>query len=249
MHAGHGDFLRVVLAPGDLAEGFELMRAAFEVADRFQSPVFVLSDQYYVDSYYTTPPFELPESALANRTAATGPDYRRYALGSPDGLSPRGLPGMGEGIVCVDSDEHDEGGYITEDPAMRRAMVAKRLAKIEAVRPSILPPRLYGGEKGYRFLVMGWGSTKGPALEALAALGREDIAYLHFPWVYPLPGGVAEYMGRAEACVVVEGNATGQFADLVELETGRRIERRILKSDGAQFSVEELAGRISANAV
>jgi 2-oxoglutarate ferredoxin oxidoreductase subunit alpha len=249
MHAGHGDFLRVILAPGDLAEGFELMRAAFEVADRYQSPVFVLSDQYYVDSYYTTPPFALPERTLENLTARTAPDYRRYALGSPDGLSPRGLPGLGEGIVCVDSDEHDEGGYITEDALVRRAMVAKRLAKIEAVRPAIVPPRLYGGENGYRVLLMGWGSVKGPVLEALAALGRDDIAYLHFPWVFPLPGGVAEYMEKARACVAVEGNATGQFADLVELETGKRIERRILKNDGAQFSVEELVERISANAV
>jgi 2-oxoglutarate/2-oxoacid ferredoxin oxidoreductase subunit alpha len=249
IHAGHGDFLRVVLAPGDLAEGFELMRAAFDVADRCQSPVFVLSDQYYVDSYYATRPFELPASILSNRTIETSKDYRRYALGSPDGLSPRGLPGIGSGIVCVDSDEHDEGGYITEDKSVRRAMVAKRLSKIEAARRDIIPPRLYGGEGGYRVLVLGWGSVKGPVLEALAALGRDDIAYLHFPWVFPLPGGVADYLARAEAVIAVEGNATGQFADLVELETGRRIDRRILKSDGAQFSVEELVDRISANAV
>jgi 2-oxoglutarate/2-oxoacid ferredoxin oxidoreductase subunit alpha len=249
IHAGHGDFLRVVLAPGDLSEGFELMRAAFDVADRFQSPVFVLSDQYYVDSYYTTRPFELPDRILGNRTVEAGADYRRYALGSPDGLSPRALPGTGAGIVCVDSDEHDEGGYITEDKAVRKAMVAKRLAKIEAARSVAVPPRLYGGEGGYRFLVLGWGSAKGPVLEALASLGRDDIAYLHFPWVYPLPAGAAGYLERAETVIAVEGNATGQLADLVELETGRRIERRILKSDGFQFSVEELVERISANAI
>jgi 2-oxoglutarate ferredoxin oxidoreductase subunit alpha len=248
MHAGQGDFLRVVLAPGDLAEGFELMRKAFDIADRFQSPVFVLSDQYYVDSYYTTPAFELPERILANATVRPAREYRRYALGSPDGLSPRALPGQGEGIVCVDSDEHDEGGYITEDPRLRRAMVAKRLAKIEAVRPYIIPPRLYG-EEGYRFLLMGWGSVKAPVLEALSRLGRKDIAYLHFPWVFPLPEAAAAYMAKAEACIAVEGNATGQLADLASLETGLRVERRILKSDGAQFSVEELCERISANAV
>ena len=249
MHAGHGDFLRVVLAPGDLAEGFELMRAAFDVADRFQSPVFVLSDQYYVDSYYTTPPFALPDRILSNETIATDRGYKRFALGSRSGLSPRGLPGRGEGIVCVDSDEHDEGGYITEDPGLRRAMVAKRLAKIEAVRSAVIPPRLYGGENGYRVLLLGWGSVKRPILEALAALHRPDVAYLHFPWVFPLPDGVAECMGRAGVCVAVEGNATGQLADLVELETGNRIDRRILKSDGSQFAVEELVERISANAV
>jgi 2-oxoglutarate/2-oxoacid ferredoxin oxidoreductase subunit alpha len=246
IHAGHGDFLRVVLAPGDLEEGFELMRAAFEIADRYQSPVFVLSDQYFVDSYYTTRPFQVPDRPPERATVKTGRGYRRYELVSPDGLSPRGLPGMGEGIVCVDSDEHDEGGYITEDSGLRKAMVAKRLAKIAAARASALPPRLYGGEGGYRVLLMGWGSVKRPILEALAALGRKDIAYLHFPWVFPLPAGVPEHMAKANSCVAVEGNATGQFADFVEFETGRRFDARILKCDGFQYSVEELAERISA---
>jgi len=245
IHAGHGDFLKVVLAPGDLEEGFELMRSAFEIADRFQSPVFVLSDQYYVDSYYTTPPFAVPEKAAERATVRAGPGYKRYALGSPDGISPRGLPGMGEGIVCADSDEHDEGGYITEDPKVRVAMVAKRLAKIEAARAAAIPPRLYGGEGGYRILLMGWGSVKRPVIEALAKLGRKDIAYLHFPWVYPLPAGVADYMAKAARCVAVEGNATGQFADLVEHGTMRRFDERILKCDGSQYAVEELAERIS----
>jgi 2-oxoglutarate ferredoxin oxidoreductase subunit alpha len=246
IHAGHGDFLRVVLAPGDLEEGFELMAAAFDIADRYQSPVFVLTDQYFVDSYYTTPTFSLPDRPASRATVRTGRDYKRFALGSPDGLSPRGLPGFGEGIVCVDSDEHDEGGYITEDSGIRVAMVAKRLAKIAAANAVALPPRLYGGEGGYRILLMGWGSVKRPVLEALAALGRKDIAYLHFPWVFPLPSGVADYMAKADACYAVEGNATGQFADLVELGTMRRLDGRILKCDGFQYTVEELADRISA---
>jgi 2-oxoglutarate/2-oxoacid ferredoxin oxidoreductase subunit alpha len=245
IHSGHGDFLKVVLAPGDLAEGYELARAAFEIADKHQSPVFILSDQYFVDSYYTTPAFEAPAQAPERRIVLTPSDYRRYALGSADGLSPRGVPGYGEGIVCVDSDEHDEGGYITEDPAMRRSMVAKRLAKIAAVKKDVLPPRLYGDES-YRTLIIGWGSVKLPVLEALAAIGEPGIAYLHFPWVYPLPEGAGTYLAAAKVRVAVEGNATGQFADLLEGETGTRIEHRILKSDGSQFSVEELTQKISA---
>lgn len=248
IHAGHGDFLKVVLAPGDLEEGFSLARAAFDIADRYQSPVFILTDQFYVDSYYTTAPFEVPDSPPERHTVRTSADYRRYALGSPDGLSPRGLPGLGEGIVCVDSDEHDEGGYITEDAAVRKAMVAKRLAKIAAVRKDILPPRLYG-DPHYRVLLLGWGSVKEPVIEAMAAVGRPGIAYLHFPWVYPLPVGVAEYMSAAATCVAVEGNATGQFADLVEFTTGKRFDHRILKNDGFQYTVEELAEKISALAL
>jgi len=245
IHAGHGDFLRVVLAPGDLEEGYQLARTAFDIADRYQSPVFILSDQYYVDSYYTTPPFEIADGPAVNHVVRTPADYRRYRLGSPDGLSPRGIPGMGDGIVCVDSDEHDEGGYISEDRAMREAMVAKRLAKIAAVRRDIIPPRLHGASR-YGILLMGWGSIKMPVLGALAALGRPEIAYLHFPWVYPFPPGVSGYMEAASLCVAIEGNATGQFADLVEFETGKRLDHRILKCDGSQFTVEELAEKISA---
>jgi 2-oxoglutarate ferredoxin oxidoreductase subunit alpha len=248
IHAGHGDFLKVVLAPGDLEEGYSLARAAFDIADKYQSPVFILTDQYYVDSYYTTAPFAIPDEAAPRHTVRTSSGYRRYELGSPDGLSPRGLPGQGEGIVCADSDEHDESGLITEDAAMRRSMVAKRLAKIAAVRKDIIPPKLYGNP-GYRVLILGWGSVKEPIVEALASLGRDDIAYLHFPWVYPLPDGVAEYMAAAKTTIAVEGNATGQFADLVEFATLKRFDARILKSDGYQYGVEELVQRISALAI
>jgi 2-oxoglutarate ferredoxin oxidoreductase subunit alpha len=245
IHAGHGDFLKVVLAPGDLEEGFALSRAAFDIADRYQSPVFILTDQYYVDSYYTTEPFKVPAAPLTNNVGKTSADYRRYALGSPDGISPRGIPGLGEGIVCVDSDEHNEGGYITEDKTMRMAMVAKRLAKIDAVRKDILQPKLYGDAR-YSMLLVGWGSVKMPIIEALAVLDRPGIAYLHFPWVYPLPASAGDYMSAASTCVAIEGNATGQFADLVEFKTGKRFDHRILKSDGFQYTVEELADKISA---
>jgi 2-oxoglutarate ferredoxin oxidoreductase subunit alpha len=188
----------------------------------------------------------VPDRPARRDTVLTGPDYKRFALGAPDGISPRGLPGKGQGIVCVDSDEHDEGGYITEDAAVRNAMVAKRLAKIEAARAAALPPRLYGGDGGYEVLLLGWGSVKRPILEALAALGRKDVAYLHFPWVYPLPAGVESHISKAERCYAIEGNATGQFADLVEHATLRRLDGRVLKSDGSQYSVEELVDRISA---
>jgi 2-oxoglutarate ferredoxin oxidoreductase subunit alpha len=175
----------------------------------------------------------------------TAPDYRRYALGSAVGLSPRGVPGYGDGLVCVDSDEHDESGHIEESPAMREVMVAKRLAKIASVKKDIIAPRLYG-DKNYSTLLVGWGSVKMPVIEAMQLAGKPGIAFLHFPWVYPLPEGVGDYVNAAETLVAVEGNATGQFADLVEFATGRRFDRRILKNDGYQFTIEELADRIAA---
>lgn len=245
IHAGHGDFLKVVLAPGDLEEGFTLGRLAFDIADRYQSPVFILSDQYFVDSYYTVEPFEVPPVPLQSAVTKTDAGYRRYELGHGGGISPRGIPGYGEGIVCADSDEHDEGGYITESRDMREAMVAKRLAKIAAVRKDGVQPKLYG-DPNYTTLVVGWGSIKAPVIEALALLERPGLAFLHFTWVYPLPDGVLEYMTAAVNRIAIEGNATGQFADLVEFKTGCRFDFRILKSDGFQFTAEEVADKISA---
>jgi 2-oxoglutarate/2-oxoacid ferredoxin oxidoreductase subunit alpha len=245
VHSGHGDFLRVILAPGDLEEGYELAKTAFDIADHYQSPVFLLTDQYFVDSYYTVPAFRVPDEAPIRYVVKTDKDYKRYALKSQDGLSPRGIPGWGDGIVCADSDEHTEAGYITEDASVRVDMVGKRLAKITAVQEDVIPPRLYG-DKDYRVLLVGWGSVKGPVIEAISKLERNDLAFLHFPWVYPLPEGVREYLEAADTIVDIEGNATGQFADLLQLETGIRIDKRVLKFDGYQFSVEELAERISA---
>lgn len=245
IHAGHGDFLRIVLAPGDLTEGFELAKAAFGLADEYQSPVFVLTDQYFVDSYYTVPVFEVPNHPPKRHTAPTDPSYRRYALGGPDGISPRGVPGLGKGLVRVDSDEHDEDGFITESATVRKAMVEKRLVKTAAARKAAIEPRLYG-QAGAAFLLVGWGSVKEAVLEALKAIGRADVAFLHFPWVYPVPAGAAAALAASRTLIAVEGNATGELADLLASEAGARIERRILKYDGSQFGVEELVFRISA---
>lgn len=246
IHAGHGDFLRIVLAPGDLAEGFSLGRRAFELADRWQSPVVLLSDQYFVDSYYTTPAFDPGQGPSDQELVLPAKDYQRYRLGSPDGLSPRALPGKGQGLVSVDSDEHDESGHITEEKTLRKAMVEKRLAKLRAVQKDIIGPSFYG-QRGSPTLIVSWGSTKAILLEALESLrkqGVEGLALLHYSWVFPLPEDTRERISGYGRVIVVEGNATGQFASLLEASTGLRLEDRILKYDGYQFSVEELVDRI-----
>ena len=147
---------------------------------------------------------------------------------------------MGRGFVCVDSDEHSEDGRITEDRDVRRRMVDKRRAKLNGIAAEILAPDLYG-KQDYDTLLVGWGST-GPVIrEAVAAIGRPDTAFLHFKQVYPLSPLIAEYLRRARKVVVIENNATGQFADLLALTTGCETKHRMLKYDGMPFSVEEAA--------
>lgn len=238
LYAGHGEFPRIILAPGTLEEGFCLAQRAFNLADRYQVPVFILTDQYYIDSYYDTPAFDLSRAAVEKHIVRTAKDYRRYVL-TEDGVSPRGVPGYGDGLVIVDSDEHDEEGHITEDLDLRVRMVNKRLARGELPAADVVPPTLIG-PRDYKNLVLCWGSTYHAVKEAIARLGRDDTAMLHYSQVYPLYDGTADYMTQADRTVIVEGNATGQFAKLVELHAGVPADELLLKYNGLNFGVEEL---------
>ena len=159
------------------------------------------------------------------------------------GVSPRGIPGYGDGLVGVDSDEHDEEAHITEDLDLRTKMVDKRLKKLTSIQNEALAPTLVGA-KDYKSLVIGWGSTYNALLEALRKVGRQDVSVLHFKQVYPLHSGTKDYLLRAEKTIVVENNATSQFGRLLRLQTGITIGEKILKYSGIPFSDEELAEKI-----
>lgn len=238
MYSGHGEFPRVIYAPGTLEEAFYLSQQAFNIADKFQIPVFILTDQYLVDSYYNTPAFDLSKVENEHFIIKTETDYKRYQL-TEDGISPRGIPGYGEGLVAVDSDEHDESGHITEDMDVRNSMVDKRMKKAELVQDEVIPPVLAGPEN-YKNLIIGWGSTHNMILEAIDRLGLTDTAYLHYKQVYPLHPDTLEYLKNADHTIIIEGNATAQFANFIKQETGVDIDTKILKYSGLAFTVEEL---------
>ncbi|MCE1196538.1 2-oxoacid:acceptor oxidoreductase subunit alpha [bacterium] len=243
LYAGHGDFPRIILAPGTLEEGFTLTQRAFDLADRYQVPVLILTDQYFVDTYYDTKRFKPAAMGDRRSIVETDASYKRYSV-TRNGVSPRGIPGFGKGIVCVDSDEHDESGYIVEDAEARVLMADKRMRKARAINKAAIKPTYIGG-KDAENLVVTWGSTFTIAREALAALGRRDTALLHFPWLHPFPIGAAKTLRGAKRVIVAENNMTGQFADLITRETSLPISSRILKYDGRPFSVEELADAVA----
>ncbi len=242
LHAGHGEFPRAVFAPGSIAECFSLTHRAFAMAEKYQSPVFILTDQYLADSLQNAGPFntdglpEIPGPLLEPANPAT---YKRFAL-TADGISPRVIPGFSTALVVSDSDEHTEDGKLTEDLAVRVQMVDKRLAKGQGLAAEAVPPSLFGeegpnGSKDVDLLLVCWGSTLGAALEArerLAEQGR-SAAVLHFGQVWPLVEG--QFLPRltaAKRTVCVEGNATGQLARLIRQETGFRFRGQVLRYDG-----------------
>jgi 2-oxoglutarate ferredoxin oxidoreductase subunit alpha len=243
LYAGHGEFPRVIYAPGSIEEAFTLAARAFDTADRYQVPVFILTDQYTMDTYYDVPDLDLAGIRTEKQIVKTQPGYQRYLI-TDNGISPRGVPGYGKGLVAADSDEHDEQGHITESMAMRTAMVDKRLRKRHLIMEDPVPPVL-SGSTDFKTLLIGWGSTYQAIKEALEVSGRQDVAHLHFPQVYPLPHQAHSFLERAERVIVVENNATGQFGKVLKLHADREPDGAILKYDGTAFTVEELAAAIT----
>ncbi len=251
VRAGHGDFPRAVLAPGNAEQAFYAMGRAFNLADRYQTPVVVLADQYLLDTYFTVDgldPASIPidrGKLLQGVEAGSDRLFKRYATDA-SGVSPRILPGQSEAVLYACSDEHTEEGHITENAATRRAMMQKRMEKLEGMRRESAPPEVSPSEAG-DILLLCWGSSRGPVREALDLLRAERISaqMLHYCDVYPLAReDIAPRIGEDTRIIGLESNYTGQFADLFQLETGLRVPDRILKYDGRPFSAEEIAGRV-----
>lgn len=242
LYAGHGEFPRIILTPGTLGEAFYLTQRAFNLADKFQVPVFIITDQYLVDSYYNIPSLDLSNVKIERHFVKTHKDYKRYEL-TKDGITPRGIPGHGEGLVVAGSDEHDEQGHISEDLRLRTEMVEKRLKKLKSITKESIAAELIG-KKNYQTLILGWGSTRNVIKESLAELGDKNVSFLHFKQIYPLPGQTAAYLKKAKKTVIIENNATSQLGKLIKLHTGIDVDKRILKYNGLPFSVEEVVGRL-----
>jgi len=243
MYIGHGDYPRVLLAPGTADQAYHLARRAFRLADTYQVPVVLLTDQFLVDSITNTPRILVEPLQPAHALVEAGEGYRRYA-DTPDGVSPRGVPGWGGAFVCADSHEHDEEGHITEDPVIRTRMTDKRLRKLEALIAEALPPDLVGPHD-FRTLVVAWGSPYFAVREALDRIGSRTAAFLHFRQVWPLHPGAEALLKKARNLIIVENNATGQFARLLRAHWGIEANHKILRYDGSPFSVELLEAALA----
>lgn len=247
LYAGHGEFPRYLCAPATPESAFYLTMRAFELAEVFQVPSIILTDQFLVDSYAVVPVLDptrgpVGEHTLSPEELKALPDYERFVLTS-SGVSPRALPGASQHLVLVDSDEHDTYGRITEDLGIRKAMVEKRLRKGESLARETSLPEVYPADVRGRILLVGWGSTFGALREAVDALNAKDDRYghVHFQDLWPLRWEeVAQLLGPAEAVLTVEGNAWGQLGRLLRQEVGIRPLRHLARYDGRPFTPEEI---------
>ncbi len=244
LYAGHGEFPRAIFAPGSPEEAYQAMAQAFYIADKYQVPTFVLTDQYFLDSVTTVAVKDLDAASNKRHIIETKADYERYAV-TESGVSPRGIPGFGTGLVGVDSDEHDTFGHITESHLVRLEQHGKRLRKHQGIASETLSPVASASLKKAKTVIVTWGSNKAVVEEVLSILDDKQFGQLHFPQIYPLPAQGKKLLAKIKQIVVVENNAQGQFADLLGREYGIEVTERVLKYDGNPFSVEELVKRLS----
>ena len=246
--ASQGEFPRMVIAIRNHTDAFYQTIRAFHLAEKYQIPVIILSDQYLGDTSATIKPFDINGIEVASpATSHKGEgEYLRYKY-TQDGISPRLIPGKTKNFVSIDSDEHDERGWLTESSEVRNKMMEKRMKKLENLKKELQEPEFIGNDS-YETLLIGWGSTYGPIVEAVKTLNEKSTdkyAALIFGDVYPLPQKLLkEKADVARRIINIEQNATGQLADLIREQTGITCTGSILKYDGRQISGEEIAEQI-----
>lgn len=250
LHAGHGEFPRIVIASGDVMECFQDTFDAFNYAERYQMPVIVIADKFLASSYRTVP---IPDTngleidrgqILTEKDLSAETTYRRYAT-SPLGISPRTIPGTRGGIFYTTGDEHDEFGHISENSENRIKMMKKRMRKLELAAEQIPDAKKvnFFGPKEADLTIVGWGSTKGPILDAMQDLEADAIRcnFLQVRLMSPFPTElVSRMLSLARKKVLVENNYSGQLGSLIREHTGIVMDHKVLKYNGRPFSQNEV---------
>ncbi len=251
--ASQGDFPRIILAPRNPEECFEAAWKAFNLADLYQCPVFIISDLYLGEMWRTVTPPDFGVPIVRGLMADDGESFRRYKI-TESGISPRALPGQPGFMFTAGSDEHNERGELISDVLAgipehvneRARMVDKRMRKLKAALKDLRPPELYGPEDA-DITIVSWGSTQAAVRDALKDLEEEGIQAnsLEFCDLWPLRAEEAKkILDSASETLAVEGNYTGQFTRLLRGETGFQIKNHLYKYDGEPFYPREVVSKV-----
>ena len=251
IHAGHGEFPKIVLAPGDMEEAYKLTITAFNLADKYQTPVFIMTDKYLLEGHQSVDKFLIFNfqfsidrgKLLTQEELLKIPDYKRYQA-TEDGISPRAIPGMKGSLHQANSYEHFEDGHTTEEASERIKQVEKRNRKTATFfSQDAQLPVLYG-PKERELTLISWGSMKGPILQAMKESG-EKFNYLHFSYLWPLPKEkLTKVLKEHKRVLLVENNSTAQLGQILMMTTGIEIKDRLLKYSGRPIYPEEILERV-----
>jgi 2-oxoglutarate/2-oxoacid ferredoxin oxidoreductase subunit alpha len=253
LYGAHGEIPRIVIAPADIEECFYQTVRAFNLAEKYQCPVIIATDQFLSQSQRTTWPFDLSKVIIDRGALQTAEEldnlttpFKRYLI-TERGISPRSIPSQAKGIFKTTGVEHVETGNATENPDARTRMMQKRFLKLDTFRQEDMqPPKLFGNPES-DITIVGWGSTKGVILEAIERFRQEeaiDLKFMQLLDIWPFPDQpVADVLRSSRQVVVVENNFTGQMANLIRQQTGIECSK-IVKYNGAPFSPQELYQRL-----
>ena len=241
LHSGHGEFPRLVIAPGTPKEAYEWSARAVHLAWQFQTPVFILSDKNLGEHPASADieaefPVPTPSKVFPQGT------YRRYC-NTPDGISPLRSPPVQGGVVKVNSYTHDEDGISIEDPEQASAAIVKLIRKGAALEREM---EQYGclridGVEDAPVALICFGSTAGVCREIGERLSLRVVRLIVLE---PFP--LAQFEGAllgVEEIIIIEENATGQLDTLIR-RFGYISDRRINSVSGRPFTVNELEERV-----
>lgn len=255
MHAGHGEFPRIILASGDIRESFYDAATAFNLAERYQMPVIHLIDKAMANCSQTYPVFDyggfkIDRGNLVTEKDLQGKEYKRFQF-TETGVSPRAALGTRNAVMWYTGDEHNEEGHISEEPPNRRMMIEKRMKKLELVDkevPSEEKLNFYGDKKSEN-VVVSWGSPKGAIIEAIGMLKDEgfSLGFLQMRMLHPLPvDDVKRALTDKKRVIDVEDNYTGQLGGIIKEKTGISPNYYVLKYTGRPTSTTEIYDALKA---
>jgi 2-oxoglutarate ferredoxin oxidoreductase subunit alpha len=252
INASQGDFPRIIVAPGDVDECFHMTMEAFNLAEKYQVPAIILSDKYLSESHKSTVSFvdrvEIDRGDLSVVDEWTGDEeYKRFRV-TESGISPRLIPGTKGAIIMANSNEHDEYGFTNIDSEVLELQAERQRRKIKGLQEEVqkIRPVYVCGNEDPEITLVGWGSTKGPALEALKILGDDGVKarFVQPVIIEPFPALAMESaLGAGGEYLLLEGNRTAQLGKLIKLYNGFSFSHVYLRYDGRAFNPEEIRDR------
>ncbi len=245
IHAGHGEFPRIVYASGDVEESFYDTGRCFNYADVFQIPVIHLMDKFLASSVLTCKRFysdkiEINRGKLLEKIEDE--DYRRFKI-TEDGISPRSRLGLENGVFWNTGDESDEYGHISEDPVGRVQMMDKRHGKLDLILKKIPDDEKVVSFGISDYTIISWGSAKGPILDAIEMLKEENISvgFVQIKLMNPFPTDYLNSLLKdAKTIIDVEANQTAQLGKLFKQNIGKDPDYYILKYTGRAMTCTEI---------
>ncbi|MGC8992103.1 MAG: 2-oxoacid:acceptor oxidoreductase subunit alpha [Thermoplasmata archaeon] len=238
VYGGHGDKPKVVIVPGNVEEAFYMTFEAFNIAEVFQGPVIILTDELIswnkqVVNKFNIDSLKINRGKLLLNIESNEREFKRYEF-TEDGISRRTIPGVKNGVHLETGDEHDEYGHITENPEIRNKMMEKRNKKMEYIKNMLFKSEIIGDGEN---VIVSIGSTLGPILEAMEMLKKDGIetTFVRIRMLLPFLEDPIETIDNAKRVFVVENNITGQLENLLKIYVNRKDFIPIRKYDGRSF--------------